>query len=42
MCQVLVIEDLNVAGMVRNGHLARSLSDAAMGEFSRQLLYRAR
>ena len=41
-CQVLVIEDLNVAGMVRNGHLARSLSDAAMGEFSRQLLYRAR
>ena len=31
-CQVLVIEDLNVAGMVRNHHLARSISDAAMGE----------
>jgi putative transposase len=41
-CQVLVIEDLNVAGMVRNRHLARSISDAAMGELSRQLLYKAR
>jgi putative transposase len=41
-CQVLVIEDLNIAGMVRNRHLARSISDAAMGELSRQLLYKAR
>jgi putative transposase len=40
--QVLVIEDLNVAGMVRNRHLARSISDAAMGDLSRQLLYKAR
>jgi putative transposase len=40
--QVLVIEDLNVAGMVRNRYLARSISDAAMGELSRQLLYKAR
>ncbi len=40
--QVFVIEDLNVAGMVRNRHLARSISDAAMGELSRQLLYKAR
>ncbi len=40
--QVLVIEDLNVAGMVRNRHLSRSISDAAMGELSRQLLYKAR
>ena len=40
--QVLVIEDLNVAGMVRNRHLARTLSDAAMGEFSRQILYKAK
>jgi len=40
--QVLVIEDLNVAGMVRNRHLARSISDAAMGELFRQLLYKAR
>ena len=41
-CQILVIEDLNVAGMVRNRHLTRSISDAAMGELSRQLLYKAR
>ena len=41
-CQVLVIEDLNVAGMVRNRHLARSISDAAMGELSRQILYKSR
>jgi putative transposase len=41
-CQILVIEDLNVAGMVRNRRLARSISDAAMGELSRQLLYKAR
>ena len=40
--QVLVLEDLNVAGMVRNRHLARSISDAAMGELSRQILYKAR
>jgi putative transposase len=40
--QVLVIEDLNLAGMVRNRHLARSISDAAMGELSRQLIYKAR
>jgi putative transposase len=40
-CQVLVIEDLNVAGMVGNRHLAQSISDAAMGELSRQLFYKA-
>ena len=31
------IEDLNVAGMVKNHSLARSVSDAALGEFRRQL-----
>ncbi len=41
-CQVLVIEDLNVAGMVKNRRSARSISNAAMGELSRQLLYKAR
>jgi putative transposase len=40
--QVLVIEDLNVAGMVRNRRLAKSISDAAMGELSRQILYKAK
>ena len=41
-CQVLVIEDLNVSGMMRNRRLASSVSDAAMGELSRQLLYKVR
>ena len=37
---VVCVEDLNVAGMARNRHLARSLSDAALGEFRRQLEYK--
>ena len=40
--QVLALEDLNVAGMVRNRRLARSISDAAMGEILRQILYKAK
>jgi putative transposase len=36
----LVIEDLNVAGMQRNRRLARGISDAAWGEFARQLAYK--
>ena len=34
------IEDLNVAGMVRNHRLARSVEDAAFAEFRRQLEYK--
>ena len=34
------IENLHVAGMVKNRHLAKSVSDAAFGEFRRQLEYR--
>ena len=34
------IEDLNVAGMVKNHTLARRLRDASLGEFRRQLEYK--
>lgn len=38
----IVIEDLNVSGMVHNHHLALSLADASFGEFRRQLDYKTR
>ena len=34
------IEDLHVAGMVKNHHLAKAVSDAAFGELRRQLEYK--
>lgn len=37
---VVVIEDLNVAGMVKNHKLARAISDVGMGEFRRQMGYK--
>ena len=38
--KTLVIEDLNIKGMVRNRSLARSLQDAGLAEFRRQLAYK--
>lgn len=38
----VVVEDLHVAGMVRNRRLARVVSDVGMGEIRRQLDYKTR
>lgn len=38
--RTIVLEDLNVAGMVKNRRLARAISDVGMGEFRRQTEYK--
>jgi putative transposase len=38
---VIVLEDLHVRGMLRNRHLAFSISDAGMSELRRQLAYKS-
>ncbi|MFF4542007.1 IS607 family element RNA-guided endonuclease TnpB [Streptomyces aureus] len=38
----IVVEDLNVAGMLRNRRLARHIADAGFGEIRRQLTYKTR
>jgi len=38
---ILVIEDLNVSGLLRNHRLALSLSDASLAEMHRQIEYKA-
>ncbi|MFE9694924.1 IS607 family element RNA-guided endonuclease TnpB [Micromonospora sp. NPDC005806] len=37
---IIVVEDLNVAGMLRNRRLARRIADAGFGEIRRQLAYK--
>jgi putative transposase len=39
---VIVVEDLHVAGMVRNRRLARAIADQGWAEFHRQLAYKTR
>jgi putative transposase len=39
--QTVVIEDLNVAGMVKNRSLSRAISDVGWSEFRRQLTYKS-
>jgi putative transposase len=38
---VVVVEDLNVAGMLKNYHLAQAIGDVGFGKFRRQLAYKA-
>lgn len=38
---VIVTEDLNVSGMLRNHHLAQAIADVGLAQFRRQLLYKA-
>jgi putative transposase len=39
--QTIVIEDLNVSGMLKNHHLAQAIADVGFYEFRRQVLYKA-
>lgn len=39
---VIVLEDLNVAGMQKNRSLSKAVSDAGMGELRRQIEYKAK
>jgi putative transposase len=38
---VVVIEDLNVSGMLKHHHLAQAIGDVGFAEFRRQLVYKA-
>lgn len=38
----IAVENLNISGMVRNRHLARSISDASWGDFLQMLAYKSK
>jgi putative transposase len=38
----IILEDLNVAGMLKNHQLAQAIADVGLGEFRRQMTYKAR
>lgn len=40
--QVIVLEDLNVQGMLKNRHLARAIADVGLYEFRRQIEYKSK
>lgn len=39
--QIIVMEDLNVKGMMRNHNLAKSIQELSLGEFRRELTYKS-
>jgi putative transposase len=39
--QVIVAEDLNIKGMIKNKHLSKSISDSGFGKFMKYLEYKA-
>jgi putative transposase len=40
--QAIILEDLNVSGMLKNHKLAQAIADVGLGEFRRQMTYKSR